>query len=1170
MTCLSRTPQPLLVFVLVALGPWSQPARAEEAPSAWHVVQVPQAWSKAPKGRYSRAVFTHWYRCAVEVPRGWKGRPLTLFVEGVDDAREVYFNGRLVGRLGSFPPRYRSGLGQSPRLKIPAEAVRYGRINWVALRVHHREGRLGFNVAAPVLFAPPEAIRLQGPWQARMGDDPSWATGGDPPQQVVYRKAISAQVAEQTLRKLAGEDGPLPVAETLRRMKTPDDLVVEACLSEPVVGQPLCVKFDARGRLWVMEYRQYPNPAGLKPLSRDKHLRTVYDRVPPPPPKRTPGRDRISIHEDTDGDGRYDRHRVFLDNLNIATAFEFGRDGLWVLNPPYLLFYPDRDHDDRPDGPPEVHLEGFGLEDTHSVVNSLTWGPDGWLYAAQGSTVSGDVRRWGSKDKPVHSMGQLIWRYHPRRRVYEIFAEGGGNAFGVEIDAKGRIFSGHNGGNTRGFHYIQGGYYQKGFGKHGSLSNPYAFGYFGYMPHGNVPRFTHDFVIYESTELPARYHGRLFAVAPLQSRVVISRREPQGSTFRTADEGFAFQCSDTWVRPVDAALGPDGAVYICDFYEQRIDHAAHFQGRVTPDSGRVYRIRAPGLWKPPSRFDLSRVEPEELLRYLEHPNRWFRRRALQQLAYRQPRQLLPRLRKSLPQAKGQTALEYLWAIHLLGGLDEPLVLACLKHPDPYVRLWAVRLACDDGRVGPKLAAVLARLAGEEKHVEVRNQLACSARRLPPRQALPVAAALLGHDEDVQDPYQGLALWWLVERQISRQPEAVLAWLEEHPELWRRPLMQRFLTQRLMRRFAQPGTRRDLLRAARLLRMAPDRSTARAMMQGFEEAFQGRSLAGLPDQLLDAIAAAGGLSLELRIRRGDAQAVQEALRLVRQAKTSSRRAVALIEVLGEVHPPQAKEPLLQLALKHPDAKRRTAALAALQGYADPGIAQRLLAHLKQMPPEVQTAAFSLLADRAVWTLAVLRAVEAGQLEKKRVPQRFLRRALLHRRQEITALVEAHWGKLQGATTQAMYQQIARLKRVIEAADGNPYAGKELFAQHCGKCHRLFDEGGHIGPDLTAFQRTDLDRMLLNIVNPSAEIREGYENYLVLTDDGRTLTGFIEDKDEQLVVLKDAEGRRHLIPREQIEQMAPLAQSLMPQGLLDPLSDQQVRDLFAYLRSSQPLP
>src|SRR5690606_35173713 len=125
------------------------------------------------------------------------------------------------------------------------------------------------------------------------------------------------------------------------------------------------------------------------------------------------------------------------------SSFEFGRGGLWVLNPPYLLFYPDANGDDVPDADPVVHLEGFGIEDSHSITNSLRWGPDGWLYAAQGSTVTADVRRPGEK-QVQHSMGQLVWRYHPQRRQYEVFAEGGGNAFGLEIDEKGRIFSGHN------------------------------------------------------------------------------------------------------------------------------------------------------------------------------------------------------------------------------------------------------------------------------------------------------------------------------------------------------------------------------------------------------------------------------------------------------------------------------------------------------------------------------------------------------------------------------------------------------------------------------------------------------------------------------------------------------------------------------------------------------
>ena len=380
----------------------------------------------------------------------------------------------------------------------------------------------------------------------------------------------------------------------LASFKVPDDLQLELVLAEPIVRQPVSISFDERGRLWVVQYLQYPYPAGLKMVSHDGVWRAVYDKVPPPPPHHFRGKDKITIHEDTDGDGVFDRHKTFVDGLNIATSVARGRGGVWVLNPPYLLFYPDRDNDDVPDGDPEVHLQGFGLEDTHSVVNSLQWGPDGWLYAAQGSTVTGHVTRPGldAGKEPVHSMGQLIWRYHPETRRYEVFAEGGGNAFGVEIDAKGRIYSGHNGGDTRGFHYVQGGYYQKGFNKHGPLSNPYSFGYFPAMKHNRVPRFTHTFVIYEADALPERYRGLLFGVAPLLNHVVMSQVRPDGSSVQTQDIGLAVSTDDSWFRPVDIKLGPDGALYIADWYDRQINHYRNHEGQI--DTGRWANLPAQG------------------------------------------------------------------------------------------------------------------------------------------------------------------------------------------------------------------------------------------------------------------------------------------------------------------------------------------------------------------------------------------------------------------------------------------------------------------------------------------------------------------------------------------------------------------------------------------------
>ncbi|MDO8630174.1 MAG: hypothetical protein Q7R41_06745, partial [Phycisphaerales bacterium] len=334
-------------------------------------------------------------------------------------------------------------------------------------------------------------------------------------------------------------------------------MIVEELLHEPEVSQPTHVSFDERGRMWVAQYRQYPYPAGVKMISRDKYYRSKYDRVPPPPPGHAPGADLISVHEDRDGDGKYETHRQVLTGLNMANAVVRGQGGLWVMHTPYLLFYPDADGDDVPDGPPEVRLRGFGLEDTHSVANGLAWGPDGWLYGAQGSTTTSRVTRPGvdATNAPgVYIEGCMVWRYHPRRKIYEIFADGSGNTFGVSFDAEGRLFTGHNGGDTRGWHHIQDGLFLKQGkdpGKFGPPQNPFAFGELPMM-HSTHPiaRFTHMTIMGEGTALPERWRGRFLAVDPLHHYVVASERKRTGSTFETTDIGFPLRTDDLTFRPV--------------------------------------------------------------------------------------------------------------------------------------------------------------------------------------------------------------------------------------------------------------------------------------------------------------------------------------------------------------------------------------------------------------------------------------------------------------------------------------------------------------------------------------------------------------------------------------------------------------------------------------------
>ena len=943
-------------------------------------------------------------------------------------------------------------------------------------------------------------------------------------------------------------------------------------------------------------------------VSRDKFLRAVYDRVPPPPPRHFRGEDRITIHEDTNGDGTFDKHKTFVDGLSLVSSCAVGLGGVWVLNPPYLLFYPDRNNDDVPDGDPEVHLEGFWLEDSHSIANSLCWGPDGWLYGGQGSTVSGDVKRPGSKEAPVRSMGQLIWRYHPGRRVYEIFAEGGGNTFGVEIDAKGRIYSGHNGGDTRGFHYVQGGYFQKGFGKHGALSNPYSFGYFPQMAHHSVPRFTHTFVIYEETALPAAYHGKLFGVEPLQGRVVYSDFQPDRSSFKTRDLGHVLTTTDSWFRPVDIKTGPDGGLYVADLYEQRIDHASHYQGRIDKGSGRVYRLKAKGgrsgaqvnlgasspaaAAMPPTTPAAAATAFAPALAALRSDDRWQRQAAQRVLADaldngapgnpapgnpapgnpaagKGSAALAELLRGELAKSTGQLAVETLWALHRAGGLDEPTALRSLEHEDPHVRLWTVRLVGDWNAVTPTLRDKFAELAYRDPHVAVRSQLAATARRLPAADALAIVRQALSRSEDLDDIHVPLLLWWAIETHAEAARDAVLM-LFADPAVWRQPMTRKHITQRLMRRYAATGARKDLLTCARLLELAPDDESRKALMAGFEEAYQGRSLAGLPGELAAAIAKSGNASLPLRLRQGEEAALQEALKSLADPKADSKQRRPLVEVLGQVVRPAALPSLLELVDKAGDEPMRMATLTALQAYDDPRVARKLVETFARWPRDTQAAAVSVLAARKTWTLALLDAVADGRVPRESLAAADVKKLVLRPDVQVADRVRELFGEVQGATTGEMRAQVERLHDAILAGSGNPYNGKQLYNAHCGKCHRLFEEGGRIGPELTSYKRDDLRRMLLNVVNPSAEIREGFENYVAITGDGRTLNGFISDQDAQVVTLRGPDGQTTVLPRADLEDLKAVPVSLMPEGLLKDWSDQQVRDLFAYLRSTQPLP
>jgi putative heme-binding domain-containing protein len=959
----------------------------------------------------------------------------------------------------------------------------------------------------------------------------------------------------------------LSPAESAKSFRIADDLRFDQVLAEPIVKQPISMSFDERGRLWVVQYIQYPHPAGLRVLSRDQFWRVVYDKVPPPPPHHDRGLDRITIHEDTTGTGVYNKHTVFIEGLNIVTSIAFGRGGVWVLNPPYLLFYPTTGEGSAPAGDPVVHLRGFGLEDTHSCANSLRWGPDGWLYGAHGSTVTSQITRPGDNSKPVQMIGQHVWRYHPDTKRFEIFVEGGGNTFGLEIDAAGRIYSGHNGGDTRGFHYVQGGYYRKGFEKHGVLANPYSFGFFEAMRHNKAERFSHTFVINEAEGLPERYRGKLFAVEPLQGRVMLADMKPDRSSFETKDIGPVVGSSDSWFRPVDIKPAPDGSVFVADFYEEKIAHLKHNDGAVDRDTGRIYRLAAKDatFQKP---VDLGKKASKELVDLLKTENRWQRQSVLRLLGDRRDRSVLSDLHAMLFEGAGQPALEALWAIHLTGGFDAAVAMKALEHEGPEVRAWAVRLLADDHQLGAEIAGRVVGLTHSEPSVLVRSQWASSTKRLSATEGLPIVKGLMARDEDVTDIHVPLLLWWSIESKCETDRDQVLD-LFGDSSLWRSKIAEQVILPRLMKRFALAGSQKDYQTCAALFRLAPTRKHGEMLLQAFEEAFKGRSIAGLPNVLLAEIARQGGGSIAFGVRQGNADAIAKGLALIQNPNATLPQRVELIEVFGEAKQPCCVASLLKTLRTNEPEAIKAAALGALQSYNDNAIGMQVLEELPRMSENLREAADALLASRREWGRQFVFAVDAGRVAPESVRSATLRKLLRHHDDRIAELVHKHWGEVKGATTAQMLAEINRLAKVVSESKANPYAGKKLFTAKCAACHVLHGQGGAVGPDLTPYKRDDVPQLLLHVINPSAEIREGYESSVISTKSGRMLTGIVIEKNDRVVVLRTAEGQQVVQTKDDIESMEVTGISLMPEGLLQGLRDQEICDLFAYLRSGQPL-
>ncbi len=964
----------------------------------------------------------------------------------------------------------------------------------------------------------------------------------------------------------------------LAQFKVADGIKVELVACEPTVEQPLSMNFDEKGRLWLVQYRQYPFPAGLKIVRYDQYLRAVYDQVPAAPPHHVPGLDRVTVFEDRDSNGTYESNHDFVADLNIVSSVLPGHQGVWILNPPYLLHYPDKDGDAKPDGDPQVHLSGFGLEDTHAIANSLTWGPDGWIYGANGSTTTGDVRtRSGST---TSFLGQCIWRYHPTQEVFEIYAEGGGNTFSLEIDLVGRFFSGTNSGSTRGMYYPQGSYGEKNWGKHGPLTNPFAFGFFEHMRfQGDEDRFAQTFIIYEGGTLPKAFDNRIIAANALHNRVWTSEILPDTSTFRTVDLEPILESPDRWFRPVDVKVGPDGAVYMCDWYDSRLSHV---DPRDTwhKASGRIYRMQGENsinqtsspanadwseLLRSPTQFDLNTWPSEKLVSLLSHPNKFFQQTAVRMLGTRGDKRIVPLLETHLRDGKSLAALPSLWALYQLGSMNDELWKVGINHPVTHVRRWAVRLLGDDRHVSETVIEQVGSLAVTEQDVSVRTQLASSAKRLPPSAAFLIMSGLIAHDEDMEDLHQGLLIWWALESHAMTSETETRSLIDNN---WDRQLVKKFLLGRLMQRWAL-ATPPNWSGCQWLLASSPSLETRRIVVEGLKEALAGSAKAMLPQDIQTAVEAyyreTGVSNLPLQIKLGDATAIQEAIKKLGNNQPSVSEKIELVEVLGRTKAKASLSAIQKMLNQSDSPALQRIALQALSQFEDEAIGDaicKLLHTTLAAGQDVQLTAFQTLASRPAWASKLLNEITSSRINARIIPLDLVQQMRLHEDPQLQASMQKIWGNTR-PTPKEQEEKIASVRNVLRDGAGDIKAGHQLFITKCGTCHTLFTEGGKTGPNLTGYERDNLGFMLPSIIDPSSAIREEFTQFQVLTEDGRVILGLVENQDTQSVTLRKADNQVERIDRQEIDVLKATSQSIMPEGLLNDLQPQQVRDFFAYL-------
>ncbi len=957
--------------------------------------------------------------------------------------------------------------------------------------------------------------------------------------------------------------GPLSGVEAAQSMIVPEGFHVTLFAGEPDVKQPIGFCLDDRGRLWIAEAYNYPNH-GTRPG------------------------DRIVILEDTDHDGRFDQRKVFYDQLNYVTGIEVGFGGAWVMSPPNFYFIPDRDRNDVPDNEPEVLLDGFGNHaNSHNLANGFAWGPDGWLYGTHGRTNFSRIGKPGVPDNQRIQYDGGVYRYHPVRHVWEPFADGTTNPWGIDWDDHGEAFV-CNCVNPHLFHIIPGAHYEPWRNRE---SSRYAYqridtiaDHLHFVGVDNVRDglgssqedamgggHAHcGTMIYLGDNWPEKYRNSVFMNNIHGKRINHDWLRRSGSGYTASHAPDLMRSRDPWHVGVTLQYGPDGSVFVIDWSDTG---ECHHTKNTQRETGRVFKISygEPSI----ASVDLERLSAEELVQHQLHHNDWFVRHAR--------RLLQERASKGDAMAKAHEALlsifhenedvtrklRSLWCLWSMGGIEEAFLLELLGHPSEHVRTWAVRFICETSMSNAKTHTQLEELAISDDSARVRLYLASMLQRISHEARWPIATALLRRSEDANDHNIPLMIWYAIEPLIDENLDRfVRLTLDCKFSLIRSNIARRVSSH------AKMGA--GIVGLNHLLQAKKDTDFQESLLDGILQGLEGRRAVKMPSNWTATFAVlqqspsplVRQSSMELALIFDDPKAISY---LRNQVDDVNAEPAVRQRALSALIEKKAKSTSDVLLHSISDSVLQRTAIRGLAEFDHADTVTSLLNAYEKLDFAAKQDVLQTLASRAAWGHQLLDALESKRIGRGDFTA-FTARQLQNLGDErMESRIKAIWGELRSTPEDTVKKMASYKKRMTTAAlqKADLAEGRAIFQKNCSSCHKLFDAGGAIGPDLTGAQRMNIDYLLENILDPSASVSKDYQIDVIQLDGGRTVTGLVIDESENALTLQTA-NERLVVPKEEVEQRKRSNVSLMPDGMLNALTNNQVIDLIAYLSSPKQVP